>query len=65
MRWAFGPQYDCEIISISDDPIEQWSDVVTLPMGEIGEICAFGPVVTTEYKEEPRTDQTGQNRLRF
>ncbi|MBL4687201.1 MAG: AMP-binding protein [Nannocystaceae bacterium] len=37
------------IIKIDDEPIAQWSDVVTLPVGEIGEIVVKGAVVTPAY----------------
>lgn len=38
-----------EIISITDDPIETWSDDLRLPDGEVGEICVRGSVVTERY----------------
>lgn len=47
------PEITVRIIDICDDPIESWSEVKLLEQGEIGEICVLGPVVTTEYKEEP------------
>ncbi|MEM6990927.1 MAG: peptide synthase, partial [Myxococcota bacterium] len=37
------------VIAIDDDAIGKWSDAVTLPTGEIGEIVVKGPVVTPSY----------------
>ncbi|HKQ48326.1 MAG TPA: fatty acid CoA ligase family protein [Phycisphaerae bacterium] len=37
------------VIRISDEPIEEWSDDLVLPAGEIGEIVVKGPMVTREY----------------
>jgi acyl-CoA synthetase (AMP-forming)/AMP-acid ligase II len=47
------PGIDLSIIRISDEPITEWSDALTLPAGEIGEICVRGEVVTHEYKNAP------------
>ena len=41
------------IIKISDEPIASWSDSLTVPAGEVGEICAKGAVVTHEYSGDP------------
>lgn len=41
------------IIRITDEPIEQWSDALLVPTGEIGEIVVRGPVVTTSYYARP------------
>jgi acyl-CoA synthetase (AMP-forming)/AMP-acid ligase II len=38
-----------EIIRISDEPIEQWSDHLKIADGEIGEIVVKGPQVTGSY----------------
>ena len=40
---------ELRIIRITDDPILEWSDDLTLPDGERGEIVVAGPVVTEEY----------------
>jgi acyl-CoA synthetase (AMP-forming)/AMP-acid ligase II len=41
------------IIRISDSPIEKWSDDLSLPVGEIGEIVVRGPVVSPAYFHRP------------
>lgn len=41
------------IIPIHDDPIEQWSEELRRPPGEIGEIVVRGPVVTPGYFGRP------------
>jgi acyl-CoA synthetase (AMP-forming)/AMP-acid ligase II len=42
-----------EIIKITDEPIERWSDDLCLPRGMIGEIVVWGPNVSKEYFELP------------
>ncbi|MDR1043798.1 MAG: AMP-binding protein [Candidatus Adiutrix sp.] len=42
------------IIRIKDGAIERWKDELRLPMGEIGEIIARGPMVSAQYFERPR-----------
>ena len=37
---TIAPSMRVEIIAISDDVIEQWTDAQPLAQGEIGEICA-------------------------
>ncbi|HCP48321.1 MAG TPA: peptide synthase [Deltaproteobacteria bacterium] len=44
------------IISIGDEPIDQWSDDLQVAPGEIGEITVQGPIVTPGYFG--RQDQT-------
>ncbi len=41
------------ITRISDSPVPIWSDDVTVPVGEIGEIVVQGSVVTKEYFNRP------------
>ena len=43
------PGIDLEIITITDDPIAEWDDVLKLAVGEIGEIVVKGPQVTKNY----------------
>ncbi len=44
---------EVRLIAISDEPIQSWSDEMILGLGEMGEVCVRGPVVTTEYAEDP------------
>jgi len=43
------PGIDLAVISLTDEPIERWSDAEVLPPGRIGEIVVTGPVVTDRY----------------
>ncbi len=43
------PGIQLEIIKITDEPIEAWSEELVLPPGEIGEIAVKGPIVTQKY----------------
>jgi olefin beta-lactone synthetase len=47
------PEVDVRIIGIDDDPIGEWSDVVEVPRGDIGEIVVRGPMVTESYHNRP------------
>ncbi len=44
------------IISVSDEPIERWSQALLVPAGEIGEIAVKGELVSRSYFENPRAD---------
>ena len=44
---------DLRIIKITDTPIEEWSDTLALPQGDIGEITVKGDIVSSEYFERP------------
>jgi acyl-CoA synthetase (AMP-forming)/AMP-acid ligase II len=41
------------VIRISDEPIPEWDDSLSLPPGEIGEFVVRGPVVTHRYHNRP------------
>lgn len=45
-----------EIIKITDSPLPEWDDSLSLPDGDIGEIIAQGDLVTREYYRNPRAD---------
>jgi len=47
---------DIRIIKISDDPIERWTDDLTVSHGEIGEITVKGALVSRRYFENPAAD---------
>jgi olefin beta-lactone synthetase len=47
---------DVGIIRISDDPVDKWSDDITVPDGEAGEITVKGDLVTVRYFENPEAD---------
>lgn len=49
------PSANVEIIRIDDQPIARWSDSLRVPRGEIGEITAAGPQVTTHYFEDEKS----------
>ena len=51
------PGIDVQIITISDGPIETWSQELIVPDGEIGEITVNGDLVTRQYFENPRADR--------
>lgn len=45
---------DLKVIRITDSPIARLTDDLPLPVGEIGEIIARGPMVSPGYFERPR-----------
>jgi acyl-CoA synthetase (AMP-forming)/AMP-acid ligase II len=56
------PRMQIEIIRISDEPIEAWSDDLRVPTGVVGEIAVRGPVVTRMYHN--RADSTKLAKIR-
>jgi len=44
---------EVRIIAVTEDAIPTWRDDLALPVGQIGEICVKGPVVTREYYRRP------------
>ncbi len=47
------PGIETQIIEVTDDPIADWSRVMVLPPGRIGEIVVKGSIVTREYYAKP------------
>ena len=56
------PGMDVRIISIHDEPVETWSEDLTLPVGEIGEIVVRGAVVTPSYYRRPEATKLAKIR---
>lgn len=56
------PGIDIRIIPTSDDPLESWDKVETLPVGEIGEIVVRGDVVTRAYYNNDRENRLAKIR---
>lgn len=50
------------IIRITDEPVEQWSDELTVASGEIGEITVWGANVSREYFELPGANEQAKIR---
>lgn len=44
------------LITISDDPIHEWSDDLVVKGATVGEIVVKAPLVTTRYFEDPKAD---------
>lgn len=51
------PGMEVRIIKITDQPIEKFSEDLVLPDGEVGEIVAYGSVVTQEYYREEEANR--------
>lgn len=45
---------DVRLITISDRPIEKWSDDLMVPPGDVGEITVRGDLVTRSYYNRPK-----------
>ncbi len=52
---------DIRIIPITDDPIPEWDESLTLAAGQTGEIVVKGPVVTSLYLSRPQ--QTAEAKI--
>ncbi|MGE3822336.1 MAG: peptide synthase, partial [Isosphaeraceae bacterium] len=46
-----------EVIRITDEPIERWSDELRVPDGTVGEFLVQGPVVTQAYFNRPEANR--------
>lgn len=44
---------EVNIIRVTDEPIQVWSDDLRVPLGTIGEIAVAGPVVSPAYLQRP------------
>ena len=51
---------DIRLIKISDGPIEQWSDDLLVPPGEVGEITVKGELVSRQYFENHAANRLGK-----
>jgi len=47
------PEIELRLIGIDDGPIATWDEQREVPLGEVGEVCVRGPVVTQVYAESP------------
>lgn len=47
------PRADVHLIKVTDEVIENWSDELLVPLGQLGEVVVRGPVVTRSYAQEP------------
>ncbi len=56
------PDVEVAIVPVRDDAIEEWSETLRRPMGELGEICARGAVVTREYASNREANERSKIR---
>ncbi len=47
---------DARIIKITDEPIENWTENITVPQGEVGEIALKGDIVSRAYHKNPEAN---------
>jgi acyl-CoA synthetase (AMP-forming)/AMP-acid ligase II len=51
-----------QLIRITDEPIDNWSDDLVVPKGEVGEITVSGDLVTKQYFQRPEADAIAKMR---
>ena len=51
---------DVDIIRITDNPIETWSDELLVEPGEVGEIVVRGDLVSSRYFKNPKSDKSAK-----
>ena len=56
------PGATIRIIRITDEPVAEWDESLSLPVGQVGEIVVKGPMVTRRYLNRPR--ETARAKIR-
>ncbi len=56
------PPVQVAILQISDAPIAAWHDALLCQVGEIGEICVYGPTTTASYFGRPKATELAKIR---
>jgi acyl-CoA synthetase (AMP-forming)/AMP-acid ligase II len=56
------PGVQLAVIGITDEAIDCWSDALMVPPGEVGELVAWGPNVSTEYFRRPEANRRAKIR---
>jgi acyl-CoA synthetase (AMP-forming)/AMP-acid ligase II len=51
---ALAPGIEARLMRISDAAFDAWSDELEVPLGQLGEVCVRGPVVTRRYAGDAR-----------
>ncbi len=51
-----------QLIRVTDEPIDNWSDDLVVPKGEVGEITVSGDLVTKQYFQRPEADAIAKMR---
>ncbi len=55
-------QVSVQIIGITDEAIDTWSDDLLVPSGDVGEIVVHGPIVTQAYHGRPEANAAAKIR---